>query len=130
MTAAALVCAACTLTVGSGALEGSPSSPAALPSVLTSPVPTGPGNAAAAMRKLCVPPKIGSTKPVELGDTPAAIAQVEQQVEAVRGFPYEHPVTVDPITQTQMAAKLTRAFDATYPKPCTSDEPRHGERSA
>ena len=68
------------------------------------------------MRALCVPPKLGSTKPVEPGATPDAIAEVEQQVEAVRGFSYDHAVAVDPITPAQMAAKVAKAFDATYPK--------------
>jgi hypothetical protein len=67
------------------------------------------------MRALCIAPKLGSTKPVEPGETPAAIAEVEQQVEAVRGSTYEHPVAVNPITQAQMDAKISKAFDATYP---------------
>ncbi len=114
LVAAALVCAACTLTVGPGAIDGSPS-PRATPSQQPSPVPTGRGSAAAAMRALCVAPKNGSKKPVRPGTTPDAIAQVEHEVEAVRGFTYDHPVAVDPITQAQMDAKLTRSFDDTYP---------------
>jgi len=114
LMAVAVVAAACTFTVGSGAIDGSPS-PTPTPSERPSPVPTGPGSAAAAMRQLCVPAKSGSKKPAVPGETPDAIAEVEQQVEAVRGFPYTRPVAVDPITQTQMDAKLTASFDDTYP---------------
>jgi hypothetical protein len=115
LVAVAVVSVACTFTIGEGAVDGSPS-PSSAPSERPSPVPTGPGSAAAAMRALCVPPKMGSSDPVTPGETPSAIAEVEDQVEAVRGFPYEHAVAVNPITQAQMAAKLTQVFDATYPK--------------
>jgi hypothetical protein len=67
------------------------------------------------MRQLCVPPKIGNRRPAPVGNTPGAIADVEQQVEAVRGLTYEHPVAVDPITSAQMSSKLSKSFDATYP---------------
>src|SRR4029077_6429398 len=100
-------CAACTFTFGPAAVDG-PSTPSVAASEPPSPVPTGPGSAAAAMRALCLPPANGSTKPVEPGSTPDAIAAVEQQVEAVRGCSYDHPVAVNPITQAQMDAKVSK----------------------
>jgi hypothetical protein len=67
------------------------------------------------MKKLCVPPKGEDTSPAPAGPTPPEIATVEHQVEAVRGLSYIRPVGVEPITQSQMDAKLSRSFDASYP---------------
>ena len=67
------------------------------------------------MKKLCVPPKATGAHRASPGPTPPEIATVEHQVEAVRGLTYVRPVAVDPITQSQMDAKLSRSFDASYP---------------
>ena len=67
------------------------------------------------MKKLCVPPTGGGTSPAPAGSTPPEIATVEHQVEVVRGLSYVRPVAVDPITQSQMDAKLSRSFDTSYP---------------
>ena len=108
------ILAACSVTLGGGT---SPTvtlaSPTPEPSA--SPVATGPGSAAAAMRALCVAPKLGSHEPAPVVDTPDAIAEVEREVEAVRDLTYEHPVAVDPITSAQMSSKVAKSFDATYP---------------
>lgn len=107
--------AACTFPVGDGTLDGSPSALASIDST-PSPIVAGPGSAAAAMRELCVAPQpVGGSQPAEAGDVPAAIAEVEQQVQTVRGLVFEHPVAVTPLSQTQIDERLTRAFDKTYP---------------
>jgi hypothetical protein len=120
LVALALAAGACSITFGGGTVA-SPSSSHPGPSVVrpATPIPTGPqsgpGSAAAAMRKLCVPPKAGASKPVTGGATPPAIAQVEQEVQSVRGLTYEHPVAVQPITPAQMDTKVSASFDASYP---------------
>ncbi len=67
------------------------------------------------MRRLCVPPKTGSTTPVRPGTTPPAIAHVEHEVETVRGLTYEHPVAVQPISPAQMDRKVAASFNDSYP---------------
>lgn len=117
----ALAGAACTVTVGGNGSAGAPAASSSAPGAASpspsspAPVPTGPGSAAAAMRALCVAPQVGSREPAAPGPTPPAIAQVEQEVETVRGLTYERRVAVDALTQAQIAARLTRSFDATYP---------------
>jgi hypothetical protein len=118
LVALALVASACSITFGTGSIGGSPSvSPSPVPSSSRRPprVPTGPRSAAAAMQRLCVPPKTGSTTPVPPGTTPPAIAQVEHEVETVRGLTYEHPVAVQPVTPAQMDAKVAASFNGSYP---------------
>ena len=69
------------------------------------------------MQALCVSPKPVSTSD---GRRPAPtspeIAEVERQVEAVRGLDYLEPVVAEPVTAERIADELTDAFDATYPK--------------
>jgi hypothetical protein len=120
LIALALAAGACSITFGTGTIAGTTPTPAS-PSVVrpVTPIPTGPrtgpGSAAAAMRRLCEPPKGGPSKPVTGGPTPPAIAQVEQEVQSVRGLTYDHPVAVQPITAAQMDAKVSASFDASYP---------------
>ncbi len=109
--ALALASVACTLELGTP--EASPSevpSPDASPS----PVPTGRGSAAAAMAALCdvpAPPERGDPKPA--GEPPADIARVEDQVEQVRGFAFEHPVAIEPVTPDQIERRLEAYFEKT-----------------
>ena len=110
--ALALVAAACTLTVGTER----PSRPP-VRATAASPVPTVTGSAAAAMKRLCEAPKVGSGSGVPPeGPTPPAIAAVEQQVESVRGLRYTAPVGVTPVTQAQIDRRLSRSFDKSYPQ--------------
>ena len=93
------------------------------PAVTRSPVPpnpsvevrTGPTTALQAMRLLCIPANIAAD-PVTKVPTPPAIAEVENQVEAVRGLAYERPVNIEPITTGEMDRRLADYFDAYYPK--------------
>jgi hypothetical protein len=110
LVAVTLSSAACTITLGIP--EATPTQPSrAIPRQ----VPTGPGSAAAAMRALCVPPRLGDAEPVTPTETPPAIAEVQQEVETVRELTYERPVAARAATQEQIDAKLTQAFDDAYP---------------
>jgi hypothetical protein len=105
---------ACTISLGSGGPSSAP-----VPSVAVTPssAPSGPGSAAAARAKLCdvpnqTPPPAG--RPPE--GTPPDVAEVERQVEDVRGLRYREPVAVQPLTASHMATQVARAFDGTVPK--------------
>ncbi len=78
-------------------------------------VKTGPTTALQAMRRLCVPADIVAD-PVKKVPTPPAIAEVEHQVETVRGLTYDRPVNIEPITAGEMDRRLSNYFDAYYPK--------------
>ena len=81
------------------------------------PVDTGKTRALGAMRALCVPPELVSTNDDGApADTPADVQQVESQVEQVRALEFLHPVAVQPVSASEIAAKLEGAFDETYPK--------------
>ena len=104
------------MAVGCTPSEEEPSSPS--PSASPSPpveVKTGPTSALQAMRLLCVPPDI-TADPVTEVPTPPAIAEVADQVEAVRGLDFERPVNVEPITPVEMDRRLRGYFDAYYPE--------------
>jgi len=79
-------------------------------------VPTGPGSAAVALARLCVPAKTttGGNSPGE-GPIPPAIADVEQQVEQARGLTYDHLVQVEQIPAATMASRVTKSFKGQYP---------------
>jgi hypothetical protein len=81
------------------------------------PVHTGEERSAAAMKALCISPESVSTAhgPPPQG-TPPAIAEVEDQVEAVRGLDYLERVLAEPVTADRIAHELTEAFDATFPE--------------
>ncbi len=93
--------------------EEEPPSPSASPSPAVE-VKTGPTTALQAMRRLCIPPDIAAD-PVTEVSTPPAIAEVADQVEAVRGLDFERPVNVEPITPADMDRRLGEYFDAYYP---------------
>jgi hypothetical protein len=112
----ALVCVALSIAVACTPGEEGPSSPS--PSASPSPaveVETGPTTALQAMRRLCVPADIVAD-PVTEVPTPSAIAEVADQVEAVRGLEFERPVNVEPITPREMDRRLRGYFDAYYPE--------------
>jgi hypothetical protein len=105
---ASLLAAACTH-------EGSPRS---RPSVSTRPpveVRMGPTTALQAMRRLCIPADV-PTGPVTRGPTPHAIAEVEDQVEAVRGLAFVRPVNVEPVTSKEIDRRLREYFEVYYPR--------------
>jgi hypothetical protein len=78
-------------------------------------VKTGPTTAFQAMRRLCIPADIVAD-PVKKVPTPPAIAEVEHQVETVRGLTYDRAVNIEPITGREMDHRLADYFDAYYPK--------------
>jgi hypothetical protein len=89
-----------------------------LPSVSPHPpveVKTGPTTALEAMRRLCIPADIPPGSVIEV-PTPPAIAEVEDQVEAVRGLAFQRPVNVEPVTPEEIDRRLREYLDAYYPK--------------
>jgi hypothetical protein len=119
LLAAALLASACTSGGPSAPLTASPS-PVLQPASPESPSPVadGAGSAQAALERLCdVPPpkgNRGSDVPPE-GPTPPAIEQVMHQVAQIRGFPYDHPVVAEPVTQAQIARGFQKSLDASFP---------------
>ncbi len=112
LVTAALVLAACT----SENVAPSPTgSPIVTPGSPATAVPTGDGSSARAMASLCVAPKPSEGKPKHAGDTPADIAEIEHQVEVVRGLDFTREVAVNPIGDATMDRKLSKAFAQTYP---------------
>src|SRR5262249_51467416 len=87
----------------------------AVPSV----APGGAPTAEAAIRKLCVPPAgtAGATPTPSGAASPAAtppqIAEIEHEVEQVRGLTYEHPVAVESVTAEEMQRRVEDEFDTT-----------------
>ena len=104
----------CTGDSGSGT-AGPDASSSATMSAIPSVTPGGARTAAAALRALCVAPTLqpGNVQPT--GDTPPEIAQLESEVEQVRGLDYLHPVAVQAISDQEMDQKLEAAFDDAYP---------------
>ena len=78
-------------------------------------VKTGETTALQAMERLCVEVDT-SAAPAESNPTPPAIAEVERQVEAVRGLEFERRVNVEPITPQEIDRRLARYFDDYYPR--------------
>ncbi len=114
LLAFAFAASACGSTVDLTHPTSGPPIPSSPQSV--SPVPTGPGSAAAALAKLCprVSPPSGSAAPPE-GPTPPVIARIEQDVEQLRGLSFTQPVAVDPVTRTQLVDGLQKSFDTSFP---------------
>jgi hypothetical protein len=112
MTIVLLLLAACT---------SEPEPPTSSPSSSDSPpdgsveVKIGPTSTAQVIRRLCISPDVGAD-PVTKVRTPSAIAEVEDQVEAVRGLTYDRPVNVEPITEAEMDRRLGDYLDAYYPE--------------
>jgi len=110
---AAVACPSASNVTSPGPPSGVPSSaPVTLPSV----EPGGARTAEAAIKELCVPPKGTGGPPVPRGGTPPEIADVEHQVEDVRGLLYEHPVAVTSVDGAEMDRLIQKSFDASYPK--------------
>ena len=94
-----------------------------------SPVPTGDGSAAEAMARLCIAPKPSDGKEKQAGETPADIAEIEDQVQTVRELRFTHPVAVNPIDDATMDRKLSKSFDQTYPVTFYARRTERGGRS-
>jgi hypothetical protein len=109
---AAVLAGACTISVGDH-----PTPTTGPPKLSFSPLPpaSGPQSAAQAMRSLCprVEPYRGGEPPT--GPPPPEIAEVEREVELVRGLAFLHPVAAEPVSQEEIDRRLTDAFDQTYP---------------
>jgi hypothetical protein len=110
----AVMCLALWIAVACTPEEDEPPSPPASPSPAVE-VRIGPTTALQAMRRLCAPADIVAD-PVTEVPTPPAIAEVADQVEAVRGLEFERPVNVEPITAGEMDRRLRRYFDVYYPE--------------
>ena len=77
------------------------------------------GSAAAALERLCPlkAPKPGHQDdgvPPE-GPTPPAIQKVMDELEQIRGFPFDHPVVADPVSQQEIAKGFRESLDAGFP---------------
>ena len=114
-----VVAAACTDEVEIPLL-GSPSTTSSSPSgrgLRVEPVDTGEATSAGAMKALCISPTPVSTDDGSAPEQPApSIAEVQDQVESVRGLSYLEPVAAESVSSDEIAKDLTEAFDDTYPE--------------
>ncbi len=123
IVALAMTAAACTVEFRVGDPSPPPPSvppPASPPDgvgLRVEPVDTGEATSAGAMEALCVEPTPTSTGDGSSpGPTPPAIAEVQDQVEAVRGLGFLEPVDAEPVDADEIAADLNAAFDEANPK--------------
>ncbi len=111
LVALGLLAAACSSTPFPPRAGAPPASAQTFPAV-----PTGKGSAAAALSKLC--PHV-SASPVSgtspEGSTPPAIAQVEREVEQVRGLKFTKRIPVDPVTHAKLVRLLSESFNQSFP---------------
>src|SRR5262249_26826667 len=79
--------------------------------------PGGAPTAAAAIKRLCVAPAdtAGATPTPTPSATPPEVAEVEHQVEQVRGLTFEHPVSVVAVDAEEMQRRVERAFGVSHP---------------
>jgi hypothetical protein len=66
------------------------------------------------MRTLCESPDI-VVNPVNKVPTPPSIAEVQDQVEAVRGLEFQRRVNVEPVTPDEIDRRLSRYLETYYP---------------
>jgi hypothetical protein len=78
-------------------------------------VRTGQTTAAQAMRRLCIQPHI-EAGPVTEVPTPPAIAEVESQVESVRGLRFKRPVNVEPVSAAEIDRRIGKYLEDYYPQ--------------
>jgi hypothetical protein len=112
--ALALVTTACSL-LRSSDTSRSPSASAAGSPRPSVDVTEGDTTALEAMRRLCEEVDATST-PVKRQATPPAIAEIESQVESVRGLEFERRVNVEPVTPQEIDRRLAHYFDVYYPR--------------
>ncbi|HET9671651.1 MAG TPA: hypothetical protein VFQ40_02240, partial [Actinomycetota bacterium] len=118
MAAAAAIATLLGACTGDG--TGSPPSRSPSASGSGSPRPsvevrTGDTSALEAMERLCAEVDVTSP-PVRRRPTPTTIAEVESQVEAVRGLRFVRRVNAEPITPQEMDRRLARYLETYYPK--------------
>lgn len=77
---------------------------------------TGDRSAAATRARLCVRPPAPTPTPAQVEPANDAIAEVEDQVEQVRGLDYVHPVAVDAVTHQELVDGITKSLDHSYPE--------------
>jgi hypothetical protein len=118
---AAFGLAAC--TGGSPVVSPRPSTPApsTSPSPRQSPSPVSGqegvigASASRALARLCPRRSLdGSETPAE-GSAPPIVAEVEGQVEGIRGLRFTRRVPVDAVTREELVGGLEQTFDAAYP---------------
>lgn len=75
------------------------------------------GSAAEARERLCTRPGAlpASSQPAE-GATPDNIRQVMSVIEDLRGLEFTEPVIPEPVTRTDLDARLEDGFDAMFPR--------------
>ena len=114
LAAAVVICltlAACSSAAPDAPSPSRTSTPTSDPSVE---VRTGATTARQAMRRLCE--EVDATSPkVVRRPTPPAIAEVEDQVESVRGLRFERPVNVEPVTPAEIDRRISEYLDVYYP---------------
>lgn len=108
----ALLAAAC-----SGREEDTPP-PSPSPSTPARPpveVRTGDTTALEAMERLCA--EVDTTAPdIERRPTPVTIAEVQSQVETVRGLRFRRSVNAEPVSPEEIDRRLRRYFEVFYPR--------------
>ena len=88
-----------------------PASPEPLPSP-----PAGRGSAYAALRELCDRPRVPDEEPAPAeARVPPGISEVQRAIQEVRGLRFEEPVAVDPVAQAELARRLRRSFEHSFP---------------
>ena len=113
-----LVAVSVAMLLATTCTAGEDPGPSRSPSISSGPpveVRTGPTTALQAIRRLCIPADIPKG-PVTRVPTPPTIAEVENQVEAVRGLPFERRVNVEPVTPEEIDRRLREYLDVYYPK--------------
>jgi hypothetical protein len=114
LLAVLVVASACTGSgsepLGSGTAAPVPSAPET-----TSPAPTGPRSAHAALERLCQRPPPQPAPTGSEGPTPPAIKQVKGQVQQIRGLEFTEPVPVDAASHDELVKGLIQSFDSSYP---------------
>ncbi len=92
-------------------------SPTGAPEVFMLPAATaGDQSAAAVQQRLCVRPPQPPQPPPDAAPANAAISEVEDQVEQVRGLDYVEPVAVDAVTHEELVGGLEQSVDHSYPE--------------
>ncbi len=106
-----------TPTSGGSTVPTSQPVPTGTPPAFSLPPPTkGDQSAAAVQSRLCVRPPQPPQPSPDAVPANAAISEVEDQVEQVRGLDYIEPVAVDAVTHEELVDGLEQSVDHSYPE--------------
>jgi hypothetical protein len=86
-----------------------------LPALSLPPTTAGHESAHAVQSRLCRRPPLPRPTPASPGPVPQAIRRVQQEVQAVRGLRYLHPVAVNAVMHQQLVEGIDQSFDHSYP---------------